>query len=351
MAVIWYGQYSAEVKALIKLLKTGFLDSKDLDITKLINAATLNKMDHYLLSKMKDTNTIGSSKAKALFETELHLTNNISSLLQKIIPSLSELPWMTMKSFLSYPQVDPDLDIVCIDQSNFTEYKNRLASCGYKIKPEFSKRSHWREPFKQHLYPDNFTPNDKTIPYIHLHKKFSWNGMTFFNSTDLWNKKKNIALQQGHKISIPGPTEEILITAAHAIYENKYISLGDFIHCNNLCKNNTIHTQDLLEKAQQWGWKNGFVLFWDIFTSFLQDNAITLNVSACQESTPNSMRLNRRLPLTLPYLLCQNCVLLKMIHDWRQNSWPLRCHNLLTITLFDPVLRYRYLKRMRRYSQ
>jgi len=127
-----------------------------------------------------------------------------------------------MKSIPDFPYTDNDLDFVSFD--GFDKARKALENQGFSMA---ESRSYLREPLKRFFEKPGNTCS------VHLHKAFSWNGIKYLDTAKVWNKKaiKNIG---NTAFFVPGPSHDYMITAAHAIFENKCIYLSDFINLLHL---------------------------------------------------------------------------------------------------------------------
>ena len=143
------------------------------------------------------------------------------------------LPLLTIKSFLPYPFADSNVDVVAVDSDNIMAYRALLNRLGFYKLTKHMNRTDFREP-KKRLYrynPDRLT--NAQCPLLHLHRAISWNGIDYLDSKSVWDRRRSHKVED-LDIPIPSSEDEALIMAAHSIFENKYITIGELIHLSTL---------------------------------------------------------------------------------------------------------------------
>lgn len=183
---------------------------------------------------------------------------------------------MSIKSFLKYPYYDSDLDVVCM--SDIRNYLNVLEKNGYKFKTCAP-----REPGKYLVYGKM----GKTT--LHLHSQLSWNGVTYIDKKIVWKRKISSPVYK------PSAEDEILIIAAHRVYEEKSIEIGDLLELYKIIKSNNIDWDYVKETAKKNNWLSGLVLFMSIANSFFTQRLET-NISEFPIK-----KIKSDFPLIIPY--------------------------------------------------
>ncbi len=130
---------------------------------------------------------------------------------------------LTLKTFLPFPYVDSNIDCICIPSGSQSTYMQNLESQGFRWRKNLADI---REPLKR-MYAK--TGADAHFPNYHLHTAVSWNGIHYIDLQSVWDSRKAISIA-GHSVWIPCPSDELLIFAAHALFENKYITLHELIY-------------------------------------------------------------------------------------------------------------------------
>ncbi|MFA5309036.1 MAG: nucleotidyltransferase family protein [Dehalococcoidales bacterium] len=129
------------------------------------------------------------------------------------------IPCITLKSggsFLPFPYTSDNLDIL-IHKEDESAARDILLQLGYL------ELKNLEEP--QKFLFRKFHAGT-TVSDIHLHTRIGW-GVGFMNENDLW--RKAIVSPDDAAVTIPSPDDTILITLAHAFYENKCLRLADLI--------------------------------------------------------------------------------------------------------------------------
>jgi len=141
---------------------------------------------------------------------------------------------------------DEDLDIVLVNKSQLNQAREALKRSGFFLCNNLSKI---RETDKDFYC-------SKSLPYkIHLHRALSWNTIEYLDINKTWKRKIWI-----NDLPIPSPEDEILIIAAHSIFENKYIKKIEFEHYHKLIKNRV--DWDYIENvAREFHWVKALNLF------------------------------------------------------------------------------------------
>jgi len=186
---------------------------------------------------------------------EESLSRNMGSAIGEISRSFKEkgLKFFPMKTFRKYPYTDDDIDIVMADRRRAREYAATLKEIGYKFMPD---RSILREPGKRFYVKKN---SDHTIelPKIHLHFDITWNGIKFLDAKKVFKRSKSVSIS-GVDLQVPSDEDELLIMAAHAIYENSYITTGELLHAKEIFANNReIDIEYMLKASNDHNWDLG----------------------------------------------------------------------------------------------
>lgn len=162
-----------------------------------------------------------------------------------------DLPLFAMKTFLPFSYVDSNIDFFCIPTEKKTLYISTLKRLGFEW---FKNLADIREPLKR-----TFIHRDKSLglPAYHLHTAVSWNGVHYLNLPETWDARRRYS-SKWPSLYIPCPTDELVIMMAHALTENKYITLHEIIYLNLLCQSE-IDWQRALRTVSDFNWENGFL--------------------------------------------------------------------------------------------
>lgn len=93
-----------------------------------------------------------------------------------------------------------------------------------------------------------------SISAIHLHGLVGW-GVPFLDDVALWQHYK--VSEDDPLVLVPGPEDGLLITLAHALYENKSIKLLDLIRIRACLRCKELDLANVERVAQERGWADG----------------------------------------------------------------------------------------------
>ena len=236
-----------------------------------------------------------------------------------------------MKFFFQFPYTDDDLDFVLVNKS-FGEGKSILKTLGFH---QIKNRSHIREPLKRLFYCRNKL-------YVHLHSKFSWNGVGYLNGKDIWDTKAIKTINRVN-ISVPCANYDLLITAAHAIFENKCIYLSDFINIVNLSRSGKINWDNSIRIAHEQNWEKALLVFLGhinlIYKSFFNENIIPVEVPSPEKLLINDI-------IVFPFIIkgTFSSSFTKLFLDMLQFRFSRLPRQLLSYSLVDYLLYKRAIK-------
>jgi thymidylate kinase len=124
-----------------------------------------------------------------------------------------------LKSFNSLPVDSDNFDILVEDAALSTACES-LKSLGY-VEVAWVK-----EPYKR-LFRK--VRNAEDCLAIHLHTRMAWDGIEFVDHSDLWGMRQEKKID-GVTVGFPSHEHHMLITSAHAFFENHCFKLGDLIY-------------------------------------------------------------------------------------------------------------------------
>jgi dTMP kinase len=123
-----------------------------------------------------------------------------------------------IKSFHDFPLDSDNFDIL-VREKEISKARELLE------RSRFRELVKVREPFKW-LY----RRVDDGLPIsIHLHTGLGWEGVKFVNEADVWEMSTETKLG-GVRVGFPSREHHLLITAAHAFFENRRIKLSDIMY-------------------------------------------------------------------------------------------------------------------------
>jgi thymidylate kinase len=120
----------------------------------------------------------------------------------------------------------------------------------------------------------------ESVSAIHLHGTIGW-GVPFLDDASLWNRIRPSA--DDPLVLIPAPEDALLVTIAHAFYEDKAFKLVDLARIRHCLRGGNLDFADVERIARTRGWEDGFafcVLLCDRLESLLYgERAIPHDVS------------------------------------------------------------------------
>jgi hypothetical protein len=264
-----------------------------------------------------------------------------------------------MKTFLQFPYVDDDLDIILVENDNIARCRGLLEENEYRY---LKSRSSLREPKKRFYFPKG---EDNSGLRIHLHWAVSWNGVDYLDIRTVFARRREINVD-GCKIPIPSVEDEILIMAAHAVHENRYILLGEMLQLQHLTQQENLNWEYILASAQSYNWSAGLYLFLVLATTIMKklNQEIPIPVSVLARLAQNSSSLHfmerslsswgdsgkdLRFPVIMPPFLTSFAFLDKYLLDLKEKKKSARemGRELLAYTAVDWAVFWRFGKEMR----
>lgn len=190
-----------------------------------------------------------TAQQREVFERTLEYYDELSDKFAK-----KDLRFFAMKTFRSCPYVDTDIDLVLVDRSRRREYIEVLKELGFT---NIWNISILREPRKRFFVKiaDN---GQIRMPIVHVHFTVSWNGIDCLDAYDVWRRLRSIKIN-GKDIRVPSVEDELLITAAHTMHENTYITMGELLHIRNLLsENKNIDIGHMIAVCKRYNWVLAF---------------------------------------------------------------------------------------------
>jgi len=254
-----------------------------------------------------------------------------------IIPrfAYAGLPLLAIKSFLPFPYVDSNLDLVTSDPDRLPDYLAILHELGYR---RYRNLADLREPMKQ-----TYATPDVGLR-LHLHTAVSWNGVVYLPLAQVWRRRRSWPIDGG-PVWIPSAEDELLIMAAHALFENKLVSLHEVLYWYRLVTADLDWTY-IIETANDYGWQHGLLQFMAVMRRLtaLLDISVDLPLSVPPIALSS--------PVWFPYIipLAQNWQVTgrKLALDLRPGLWRGLPRRLFSYLLVDHFWMYRKAYRKRR---
>lgn len=267
-------------------------------------------------------------KAEAAMQKATHQAAGTVALLDMLLPRFEQagLPFFTMKTFLPFPYVDSNIDIFCVPPHAWVDYVAELRDAGFGW---FKNLADVREPMKRtYIFRDK-----QAFPAVHLHAAVSWNGVVYLDLDAVWQHRVTMRVA-GHDIAVPCPTDEALIMMAHALFENKFITLHELLYLALLCRQG-IDWELARRAAARFGWLPGFETMLALHAALAQE--VGLDAALPVENVTVSLPLEWHLPYLLPLSLTLPVCRAKLVHDVIAGRWRRVPRQLFSYTVVDPL--------------
>jgi len=149
------------------------------------------------------------------------------------------------------------LNTLPLDSDNFdilVKEKDLAASIKMLKDAGFVELAWVREPYK---WLFRYVREGKDYLAVHLHTAVAWDGIKFVDVGDLWKEHRKLQID-GVTVGMPSPETHLLITFAHAFFENHQFSLNDLIYI----------VEDIHSKELDWDYVTSWVIKDRWFDSF-----------------------------------------------------------------------------------
>lgn len=248
------------------------------------------------------------------------------------------LPLLTIKSFLPFPYVDSNIDIVAVNPSRLTEYQRGLGHLGFvRLRNLADVREPNKEMYRNPLHREGY-------PKLHLHRAIAWNGVVYLGRNQVWERHRLEDIK-GILIPIPSPEDQVLVLAAHAVFENKYITLNELLHCYWLCSR-SLDWNYVYHAAAQHSWLEALRLFLATTTALGDSLGIQIHT---QQSLSSRERLSSvSFPFVLPVSKTFKATWSKLWLDVRRGQFEEVPRQLVAYSLVDCLWMYRKARRKAR---
>lgn len=188
-------------------------------------------------------------KRRIMFRTEYNNALSLKQELLEVIEKFNEqsIDTMFIKSLNSLPLDSDNFDIIVKDKDLLASIK-LLESLGFVEIP-------WvREPYK---WLFRYVSGGKDYLAIHLHTAVAWEGIKFIDVDHLLKGRRTLKID-GIDVGVPSQEDHLLITLAHAFFENHSFSLNDL-----LCV-----VEDLFSKEIDWDYVTNSIIEYCWFNPF-----------------------------------------------------------------------------------
>lgn len=257
---------------------------------------------------------------------------------EKIIKIVNEIekktgiPYFTMKSFLSYPFLDNDIDFI-VTGNGYKEYVKELKLLGFSHNFDLSDI---REPMKCAFINESYSI------IIHLHSEVSWNGIITCDKDDVF---KYIVWyeNEGIRVRVPSQTDELLIAIGHFLFENYYFKLGEFIY-NDYLLNSKIDYYRIDKISCEYGYNKGVALFFSYLHALSCNFDLGLNIPSRYYSEIKIVK-NKLFPYYIPYKKLIPTYLENFNNGIRQGKIINLFRKIFTFTIVGYLWKYKLPKR------
>lgn len=322
---------SPEWERLVSLPADNWLLGDEIDLGRLLKLAHANELLLWLGARLRDVGIAPlPGHYEALYRRDARRARQSQRFMAKILPRFEAagLPLLTMKTFLSFPYADSNVDVIAVKSTELRRYRHLLHEMGYRRRRNLADL---REPRKEmYVAPDTDTP------LLHLHQALSWNGVVYLNVEQVWAQHR-IRRIDGINVPIPAVADEILIMAAHAIFENKYVSLHELHYLQDLTAQE-IDWNSIWYAAAQLHWQAALELFLGTVLSLARQFHLRIRAGGL----PSPVQLSQA---NLPYIFPPRETFLaswrKLKQDVASGSWRVLPRQLFCYTLVDAFWMYR----------
>lgn len=128
-----------------------------------------------------------------------------------------------IKSLAKLPLDSSNFDVL-IKKQYIAKAKKILEDLGFTELKKL-REYEWGGPPHKFLYRKLY---NGIVMSIHLHTQVAWEGVKFADEEELWNTIYEAKID-GVKLGFPSPENHLLITVAHAFFENKCFKLADLM--------------------------------------------------------------------------------------------------------------------------
>jgi thymidylate kinase len=143
----------------------------------------------------------------------------------KIMKTLTEndIEIIFIKSLAEIPLDSNNFDIL-VKKQDVMKAKKILEKLGFTEIRKLREYA-WGGPPHKFLYRRLY---NGLVMSIHLHTEVAWEGVKFVDEKELWSRICKTKID-GVKLGFPSPENHLLITVAHAFFENKCFKLSDLV--------------------------------------------------------------------------------------------------------------------------
>lgn len=208
------------------------------------------------LSKNPSQNTLSELKRllRNAIDNERRLMMDVNSEIKKLDPLFKTNGFKyLLPKFTFFRREQSDIDVL-VPPEDFDSVLKLLQSRGYKVT---SVQSPWKVTLAKWI------ENRRTAVHVHsrLHW-YPWDPLEFVPSGNLWQRAQTISLDDSVKVLIPCAEDSILILAAHAMFEDRGISLSDVFQLDGIVlRFREINWREIADIAYENGWCSDLLAF------------------------------------------------------------------------------------------
>jgi hypothetical protein len=156
-----------------------------------------------------------------------------------------KLEFLVFKSFPLYIAFKDDIDIYVNDLNTYNRFKELLQIEGFRLTHAFDQECHLDK--EGHAQVD-------------MHTHISWDfigrggsGPILIDKNLLW-KRKEILSWQHQEFLTPSVEDELLLVCAHALFQHRYVTLGEILHIGEFLRLKEVNLSYMFEvaKINQW---------------------------------------------------------------------------------------------------
>lgn len=250
----------------------------------------------------------------------------------------NRLPLLTIKSFLPFPYADSNIDVVAVESKALKRYRELVHRLGFVRNRNLADI---REPKKEMYYHVGRGKSDRTCPKLHLHRSISWNGVVYLDPAQVWQRHR-IWDVEGVSVPIPSLEDELLVIAAHAMFENKFITLGELVYLNWLT-NHELDWDYIVQTAQARFWLDALKFF--LATACALGSALRVNMQVEMTLSDSIQFSSISFPLIMPLSRTFRSAMVKLWQDATHGRREELPRQLLTYFLVDCLWMYRKARR------
>ncbi|MGD2072944.1 MAG: nucleotidyltransferase family protein [Candidatus Thorarchaeota archaeon] len=267
-----------------------------------------------------------------IYNNKMDFKNRALNIIQRLLMNCQEhdLMIMTIKSIFPYPYIDTNIDFVVVRPVDIQKIIKILDKMDYKRQYSLADI---REPNKKMYY---HRKKLNLFPQLHLHEEISWNGVNYLENKNVWDRHKLFEIKH-YSIPVPSPEDEILIMAAHTMFENKYITMGDLFYFYTLSFE-SVDWDYIFRSAQLKSWEKALDIF--LFTAYKLLFLLGYPIELDMKIKHTFYISDERFPYVLPLSQTLNATYDKFVADFDDFRVGVSLRQLFSYFIVDPFWMY-----------